>query len=114
MENQMVLFVVLTGLLFRLGIPIAITITAILLLRKVDARWQAEAKAESIAEPVLVEKENCWEYKECGPEIARGCPAANSLLPCWQAMRQENGYLREECLNCKIFQQAPAPVPSRS
>lgn len=111
MENQTVLLVVLTGLLLRIGVPLAITIIAIMILRKVDARWQTEAEVEAVSQPVLVEKEQCWEYKECDPEDVKICPAANSPLPCWQVMRQKNGYLREDCLTCKIFQQAPLPAP---
>jgi hypothetical protein len=96
---------ILTGLALRLAIPIVITLLAAYLLHKVDVHWQKEAvqAQESIA------KVKCWEIKKCTAEQRRKCPSPNSAGPCWQEHRQVNGYLREECLDCQVFHQAPIP-----
>jgi hypothetical protein len=36
--------------------------------------------------------------------------AAASGKPCWQIHRLSNGYLREACLDCEVFINAPAPA----
>jgi hypothetical protein len=105
METITSLLAILAGLLVRLAIPVAITAVLIILLRKLDARWQAEAQL-----PVLVEKPECWKIKGCPPEQVKNCVGASSPLPCWQAFRLPNGYLRDECLSCKVFLDAPMPA----
>lgn len=112
MENISALLAVLTGLLLRFGIPIAITLLIIVVLRKVDARWQAEAA--QIPPVVEVEKPHCWEVKNCPIEQMQSCPSPTSIIPCWQVRRQQNGYLREECLTCLVFRQAPVPAHTHS
>lgn len=97
---------VLLGVFLRLAIPITLTAILIYFLRKLDAHWQAEA----ITMPLEINKPNCWQIKGCSPEQIRNCAAAASPLPCWQFYRQENGYLREECLDCRVFRDAPIPV----
>jgi hypothetical protein len=100
------LLVLITGLLIRLAIPIALTALLIFLLRKLDAHWQTEAQLHQPAAHNI----ECWKIKRCTPEKRRNCIALNSSLPCWQAQRLPNGYLREECLSCKVFIEAPMPV----
>lgn len=102
------LLVILTGLALRLGIPLAVTALAIYFLRRLDARWRAEAQGE--VRPRPVEKPQCWKVKGCTPEQRRACPAAASPLPCWQFFRQKNGYLRQDCLACRVFQETPLPL----
>lgn len=105
MENLNAFFAILIGLALRLAIPILITALAVLFLRRLDARWRTEG--ESI--PLKVQKPKCWEVFGCSTEERTNCPAAASELPCWQAKRLPNGYLREACLDCVIFRQAPIP-----
>lgn len=100
------LLAVVIGLVVRFAIPIFITALAVAFLRKLDARWQAEA--ENI--PLNVETPKCWEIKNCTPEERAKCEAASSNTPCWQVRRLPNGYLREECLDCEVFHKAPVPV----
>ena len=100
------IFYLLVGLLLRLAIPIAATLLVIYLLRRLDKRWQAEAQIE----PVQVEKPECWKIKGCPPEQVKNCTAAQASLPCWQAKRLPNGYLKEDCLSCPVFIQAPVPA----
>ncbi len=92
------------GLLLRLAIPIAGTILLIYLLRKLDAHWQAEAQLPP------VHKTECWKIKDCSSEQKKNCAAAASPLPCWQVFRQPNGYLREQCISCGVFVDAPVPA----
>lgn len=96
---------VLAGVVLRLAIPVMLTVLVVQLLRIQDARWQMEAEST----PRLIEKPACWEIKNCPPECSQNCPGQTSPLACWQARRLDNGYLREECLGCKIFLSAPIP-----
>ncbi len=105
METITSLLAILAGMLLRLAIPVAITAVLIILLRKLDARWQVEAQL-----PVSIEKPECWKIKGCPPDQVKNCIGASSPLPCWQAFRLPNGYLREECLSCKVFMDAPMPA----
>ena len=105
MENLVTFFYLLAGLLLRLAIPIGATVLVIVILRRLDQRWQAEAETQ----PVTVEKTECWKIKGCPPEKVQNCEAAKSPLPCWQVKRQPNGYLNEECLTCPVFIEAPVP-----
>ena len=106
METIASFLAVLTGLLLRLAIPIAGTGILIYFLRKLDAHWQAEAELP----PVPVQKPECWKIKGCPPAQKKNCAAASSSMPCWQVFRQSNGYLREECIYCKVFVDAPVPA----
>ena len=99
---------VITGFALRLAIPIAITAVAIYFLRRLDTRWQAEAE-EQLLLPV-VEKVKCWEINGCSAEERAACAGYQSEQSCWQAFRQENGYLQERCLGCDVFHKAPVPV----
>lgn len=106
MDTLISLFYVVLGFLLRLAIPIVGTVLLVLVLRKLDARWQAEAESR----PIPVDKPECWKIKGCTAEQIDNCPAATSPLPCWQVYRLPNGYLNEECLSCEIFTQAPMPT----
>lgn len=108
MNNIMAIYAVVTGIVIRLAIPIGITALAILFLRRLDTRWQAEAK-EQLLQPV-VEKTKCWEIKGCSPERRTTCVGYQSKEPCWQTFREENGHLQERCLGCEVFKEAPLPV----
>lgn len=106
MQTLTSILAVIAGFLLRLAIPIVLTALLIFFLRKLDARWQREAE---LPLPDMAKVE-CWKIKGCRPEQIAHCVGANSPLPCWQAFRLPNGYLREECLACEIFIEAPAPV----
>ena len=106
METLTSFLAVAGGLLLRLAIPILGTGILIYFLRKLDARWQEDAQLA----PVSIQKVECWKIKGCPPQQQKNCPVAASLLPCWQAYRLPNGYLREECISCKVFIDAPTPA----
>lgn len=97
----------LLGVLLRLGIPIAVTALVLVLLHRLDKHWQEEA----LALPVVTNGKPCWEIKGCPEEQKKNCPAAaQPKTPCWQAFRTKDGALKEACLGCDVFRQAPVPV----
>jgi hypothetical protein len=104
MDNVYTLLAILTGVTLRLVIPILITVVAVFFLRKLDAHWQSEGKLA----PLSVKKPECWKINNCPSALLKTCPGFLSPLPCWQARRLPNGYLRDECFKCKIFRSAPA------
>lgn len=97
----------LLGILLRLGVPIAITALVLSLLHRLDKRWQKEA----LALPIVPAGKPCWEIKGCSEEKKKNCPAAaQSKAPCWQVFRTRDGVMKEACLGCEVFRQAPVPV----
>jgi hypothetical protein len=106
METITSFLAVLIGVLLRLAIPIIGTAMLIYFLRKLDSRWQTEAQLQ----PVPVQNSECWKIKGCSAQEQKNCLAKTSSLPCWQIYRLPNGYLREECLSCKVFIDAPIPA----
>ncbi len=96
---------VVVGLLLRLALPILVTALVIVLLRRLDAHWQSEARYV----PVKIAKPECWKIQDCVPAERKLCPAPKSSLPCWQVFRLPNGYLREKCLTCEVLARAPLP-----
>ena len=105
MNELMSLIAIVTGIAVRLVIPVALTALVVYLLRRLDARWQADGQDV----PIKVKKPACWQVKGCSPAQRKDCPGYVSPLPCWQARRTSNGYLREECFGCKVFLKAPTP-----
>ena len=105
MEAPISLLALIAGLLVRLAIPVAVTALLVFFLHKLDARWQEEAENQPLPVPRL----ECWKIKGCSPSQRKHFAAVSSPLPCWQVYRLPNGYLREECLSCKVFIDAPLP-----
>jgi hypothetical protein len=99
---------ILIGLSVRIVLPIGLTLLVIYLLRRLDQRWQKE----SLRLPVVPSGQKpCWEIKGCTAESRSECPAAaHPDIPCWQVFRKKNGMLKEDCLGCDVFRQAPVPV----
>jgi hypothetical protein len=106
METLTSILYIVAGLLLRLAVPILGTILLVFFLRKLDERWQAEAELY----PQAAEKPECWKIKGCTPQQTGNCKAYQSKLPCWQVYRLPNGYLKEECLSCRVFTEAPIPT----
>jgi hypothetical protein len=95
------------GLLLRIGIPVFVSVLIFFLLRRLDERWQKEARAL----PVISSRQPCWEVKGCSPEKRQNCSAfAQTNIPCWQTFRARDGALRDECLGCAVFRMAPVPA----
>jgi len=101
----------LAGLLIRYGLPILFMGATVWLLRRLDARWQAEARGTPVAAPPVMAGPACWQVNGCAPDRRAECPAfLNAATPCWQVFRDHNGNLRAGCLVCEFFRAAPAPV----
>ena len=110
MDNWNVLLTIVSGLTLRIGLPVAVTALVIHFLGRLDNQWRAEAKARLLV-PVALSSKPCWEVKKCNPEHMKTCLAAQqSASPCWQFYRSEQGVLKENCLGCDVFRQAPLPI----
>ncbi len=103
-------FTILTGIGLRIILPVGITVLAILLLRRLDRRWQKDA----LKLPVIsTASKPCWEIQGCSEDWKKNCPAfARPGVPCWQVFRLKDGVLKESCLSCNVFRQAPLPESS--
>ena len=102
---------VLVGVLLRFGMPILLTVIVIALLRRLDIRWQNDAQERLAEVGGLVPTIRCWVLNDCPPERRERCPAyAQQKKPCWQVFRDGNGQLRERCLDCNVFREAPIPI----
>jgi hypothetical protein len=106
-----------TGIfLLRLGVPLLITLAVGYGLRRLDARWQAEAQARLEQEEVPAElkalarpEQPCWEIKGCDEASRARCPACKTLdIPCWVARLRATGQLPAACHNCDLFNLSPA------
>ncbi|RJP50668.1 MAG: hypothetical protein C4586_05490 [Anaerolineaceae bacterium] len=110
MNTLATVFAILTGILLRLIVPLTLTALVVYVLHKLDARWQAEAELEK---KLLVKNEMPC-LKEQGLSVERmKAHLALGERPCWQTHRLANGHLREDCLDCEVFHDAPVPVPHR-
>ncbi|HHY55997.1 MAG TPA: hypothetical protein GYA08_11230 [Chloroflexi bacterium] len=112
--------------LLRLGVPIAITAAIVWGLRRLDARWQAEAEAQRATRAVLdglapaaavtsplAAARPCWEYNHCPPEKRQHCPAcALTDIPCWMARLRAEGKLPGRCYGCALFRTRPDAQPA--
>lgn len=101
------------GILLRLAIPILLTVLLVYWLRRIDRRWQEQAKQDGLSQVKVVMAKNigCYQINNCSVESRSKCKAyANQDIPCWQNFRDNNGALKEKCLVCKVFRQAPIPV----
>lgn len=110
METLTSILVLLTGVVLRLIVPLALTVLVVVALRRLDARWQTQAELERAA----MEKGEAVCWKELGlssKEIQTRLSSGER--PCWQTSRLPNGHLREECLDCEVFRDAPVPVSRR-
>lgn len=101
--------------ILRLGVPLAITLAVGYFLRRLDAKWEAEAWAQweasqlqemAVAESKLPKaaKQACWAQKGCTETIRANCAAPKQPdIPCWMARRRSEGRLPSECYNCENF-----------
>jgi hypothetical protein len=111
MEWIYAMLTVVIGLVLRFALPVGVTFLVVLWLRWLDDRWQKEA--DGLQTPNLVMAAvRCWEVMNCPPEKRATCPAyQNGSHPCWQVLRDKDGLLQQQCLDCKVFREAPVPVP---
>jgi hypothetical protein len=115
MEGLLEAAIIVGMFVLRLGVPLAITLAVAYFLRRLDAKWQAEAWAEwEAARPqeetaaetkaLKVGKQPCWSLKGCDEAARATCAAPKQPnIPCWLARRRSEGRLPAECYNCSIF-----------
>jgi hypothetical protein len=114
-------FTMIALFVLRLGVPVAVTILVTWGLRRLDARWQAEAEAQLASQGVaigrflpaelkapLAKEKPCWTVRNC-TESQRSCCAAagDSSLPCWMARLRADGRLPGGCYGCILFRTRP-------
>ena len=106
--------IVIGMFLLRLAVPLAVTFLVAYLLRRLDARWEAEAQArpEAIRQlEAAAPQKPCWEEKGCSQEQRARCPACRLTdIPCWLARLRADNRLPDECPNCPRYR-GLAPVP---
>lgn len=114
MDELTTIFIFFAGVLVRIGIPVALTVALIWVFGQLDARWKREAALHQGERPALasqVRNSGCWQYQGCSEENRKRCPAYAQLdMPCWQVFRKEDGRLKERCIGCQVFANAPVPV----
>lgn len=117
----------------RLGVPLLVTLVLAYLLKRLDTRWQAEAREErrsreaaAASKPVTAPKPvgqrplqplialdsagalPCWMSKGCTDAMRAACAATHQpTVPCWQARTTAEGRLPAECKGCD--QHVPMP-----
>jgi len=112
MEGFDTLISLVGGVVFRFGIPAIVTTLVVWLLRRLDKRWQKEAKEQGLVQ-VRAQNPGCWNINNCTEEKRSNCKAyKNPDVPCWHNFRDQDGRLRESCLGCEVFHKAPVPVIS--
>ncbi|MCB0255383.1 MAG: hypothetical protein KDI55_16795 [Anaerolineae bacterium] len=133
MESLTNIWSIVLLFVLRLGVPIFITLFIGYLLKRLDARWQAEAResrkaAEAAAakKPLAVPKPAgqrsiqplyaldasgvlpCWKVKGCTAAMQAACAASHQPnVACWQARTTAEGRLPSECKGCELH----VPVP---
>ncbi len=110
MSVQDVTLAFVVGVLVRFVIPIILTVAAIWFFRKLDKRWKAEAEELTRRQMALAtaQRTPCWVQKQCSPEKRETCPAyVQKDAACWQVMRDKDGNLKLDCLDCGVFRNVP-------
>lgn len=111
-EFKMTMFMVL-GILLRIGIPLGLTFLLARFLRRLDARWRAEASEVQPGEAIMLElwlNNPCWDELDCTEEQCENCAAYNQKeKPCWEVFRA-NGSLRSECQECGYRNEILLPI----
>jgi hypothetical protein len=106
----------LTGFGIRIVVPLLLTVLLVVFLRRIDAHWQEESIQLGTDEAgrefwAKTAQTPCWEVRNCPPEKRESCPAyAHQEFPCWQVFRSPDGPLKEACLDCAVFHNAPIPL----
>ncbi|GAB4402527.1 MAG: hypothetical protein OHK003_29970 [Anaerolineales bacterium] len=110
MDTNTILALIL-GVFVRLVLPLLVTGLVVYGLRTLDICWQREAELER--DLLIRDEEPCWKEQGLSMEEVKA-KVAESGKPCWQIHRLSNGYLREACLECEVFIDAPAPALKHS
>lgn len=133
MESLTNIWSIVLLFVLRLGVPLLITLALGYFLKRLDARWQAEARQERMvresaapSKPVAVPKPvgqrpfqplialqssgamPCWMVKGCTDAMRAACAATHQPnVPCWQARTIAEGRLPAECKGCDVHMPTP-------
>ncbi len=105
----------------RIGVPLAIMGLIVWWLRRLDARWQAEAEARQATGKVeagqlaparmkapIAAQTPCWVAHNCSPATCAVCAACKEPgFPCWMARLRAEGRLPGKCYGCAFFRTRP-------
>lgn len=116
----------------RLGVPLIVTLAIGYVLKRLDARWQAEAREDRkvreavtrqpVTAPIPVGQRTvpglnaldtsgampCWMVKGCTDAMRAACAATHQPnLACWKARTIAEGRLPSECKGCELH----VPMP---
>lgn len=118
---------------FRLAVPLLITIAIAYGLKRLDARWQAEAEQQAEAKAkvsmalrpaaaapgvgaitgaalpatplVMASATPCWSVYGCSEAAKAKCAAYHQpSKPCWAARQEAEGRLPAKCQDCDLYQ----------
>lgn len=114
MDGVLTTLAVVGLFILRLGVPIAMVALVGYALRRLDAKWEAEAVAgaeayrrQSLPEVGIALRpvdQPCWVLKNCPEERYTHCAAyQNTGTPCWLARSQADGMLPNACVTCTLF-----------
>lgn len=137
MEGQSNVLLIILLFILRLGIPVLVTVAIAYGLHRLDAKWQAEAKAQTksvvpqapqpkptrigngngagitipLRQPVaMAAGQPCWSLKGCSESMRANCAAFHQpTIPCWSARTNAEGRLPAGCKDCTLYQPT-APV----
>jgi len=113
METWEGLLLAIGWFLLRFGVPILGTVLIIIFFKWLDQRWQQQSldRRASLGAQAVLPVVKCWVINDCPKENCQNCVAyQDQSKPCWQHFRATDGYLKEECLDCKVFRGTPVPV----
>ena len=89
----------LMGVLLRIGLPVGLTFLLARYLRRLDAKWRAEAREAQPGEAILREiwlSNPCYDEIDCSEEQRENCIAYGQKdKACWEVY-QENGDWKRE------------------
>jgi hypothetical protein len=109
------LLTVFFGLLLRLAIPLLVTIVTVVVLRRLDQRWQADSLQEALSasgKSLASSSTHCWDVFNCSSERRADCPAyKHPDKPCWE-MISPSGRLMECCQRCPLRTYKLAEMPA--
>lgn len=102
---------VLLVMLLRFGLPILMTALIVYGLRRLDKRWQEQARNQTPVELILATTTPCWEVNNCSADTKYHCSAfLKPEVPCFQQFRAHDGRVKEKCLGCSVYREATVPV----
>jgi len=84
-----------------------------MVLSQIDSNWKKEALSQkkNLNNEGVITLMKCWVFNDCPPEKRGNCPAYQErYLPCWQLFRDDKDNLKDSCLGCPVFLNAPVPI----